>query len=324
MRVVCVGGGQADVDAYPATTLLGGPLRGYQRVKSLWRLWKFSRSVDSNVILLAGAWVALPWLLVAGRANRNSLVWEHSLLQARFDVAPRLKLLHALARFLYRRARRVVVVSEALHVDLTAMCPTTEVVTIPNLVEMNGHNGAGTRCRTIDPTTIALLNVGSLTRLKAQHILLEAFAHLDDRFVLTIAGSGKELAALKSQAEQLGVDSRVIFTGFVTKNEVRTLMAESDLMVHTAVAETFGMVFVEAAEAGLPVVAVRSAVAEEMIPKYVPGWVCAAAPEEIALDIRKRLEEQISVQELDIAGQRRKQRFGADAVLRKWHTAFKL
>jgi glycosyltransferase involved in cell wall biosynthesis len=69
---------------------------------------------------------------------------------------------------------------------------------------------------------------------------------------LLIAGDGEQRAALEAQAAQSSVDAR--FLGFVNIDALPALYAAADVFAHPAEREPYGMVAVEAAIVGLPLV----------------------------------------------------------------------
>lgn len=314
--IICVGGTAEDLKICPDAIVLGKPLRGIARLRSLWRLFKFSREVNADRVLVAGVWVAVPWLLVAGACTRKTLVWEHSLLRARFARAKQLRLLAVAAGFLYSRSAGVVTVSEPLREDVATISRRAEIRVIPNPLQPRLATP-----RSKSPTVngkLRIATVGSLTPLKAQHLLIQALGLVKVPFELTVAGSGPELVNLQRLAHELRIADRIHFAGFLEPEGVHSLLMGSDLMVHCAVAETFGMVYVESADAGLPVISTRSAVAEHMIPRYVPGWICEATAEALAAAISQYAFESISSESSREAATRRAESFGESAVLLQW------
>ena len=97
------------------------------------------------------------------------------------------------------------------------------------------------------------LFLGVLRYYKGLHTLVEAAQHVNARVV--IAGSGPEGDALQAQAKQLGV-SNVVFAGQVTDSEkVALLQYCIALMLPSHLrSEAYGMVLVEAAMSGKPMV----------------------------------------------------------------------
>lgn len=317
VRVVCIGGNYSDLVEAPGAMLLGGPLRGFNRIQSLWRLRKFARSLHNDVVITVGVWVAVPWLLVSSPSRCRTIVWEHSMMASRVRHSRQLKLLAVASRLLYRRSRKVVAVSRPLENDIAAMCPGASVTTIPNPVDAPAAPaGSQRRNPTLSPTT-RLLTVGSLTGVKEQHRVIQALPLLDDSYRLTVVGSGPERQRLQSLADRLEVGDRVTFEGYLPAEEVEKRMMNADLLIHCAVVETFGLVYVEAADAGLPVISTRNPVAEEMIPTYVPGWISESDPESLARLIEKHKSADL-FNEAKKAESRRRDEFSSDHVLAKW------
>jgi glycosyltransferase involved in cell wall biosynthesis len=56
----------------------------------------------------------------------------------------------------------------------------------------------------------------------------------------------------------------------------------ADILVHPSVGETFGYVYFEAADAGLPVVSLGHRVAHDFIPTLVPGLLCNSEATDLA------------------------------------------
>lgn len=107
-----------------------------------------------------------------------------------------------------------------------------------------------------DPARPRLATIGRLAPQKGVEDAIDALALLVPRFPgvdLTVVGEGPLLGALVLRAERAGVRDRVRFAGRVA--DVGTVLAETDLLLHPARWEGFGLVLVEAALAGVPAVA---------------------------------------------------------------------
>jgi glycosyltransferase involved in cell wall biosynthesis len=104
-----------------------------------------------------------------------------------------------------------------------------------------------------------VLSVGSLEPGKNRTTLLKAFAELRRRGVehkLVVAGQrawkyGDDFRL----AEELGLKGDVIFTGYVSPEEMPALYAAADLFVFPSLYEGFGLPVLEAMACGVPVVA---------------------------------------------------------------------
>jgi phosphatidylinositol alpha-1,6-mannosyltransferase len=113
---------------------------------------------------------------------------------------------------------------------------------------------------------------------KNVHIVLQAFARLrtDFDFHYTVVGDGYLRPSLEKLTEESGLRDRVTFTGFVDAAELHPLLLTSDLFILTTSAtpiayEGFGIVYIEAAACGLPVLAARIAGAAEAVQDGVSG-----------------------------------------------------
>lgn len=105
----------------------------------------------------------------------------------------------------------------------------------------------------LDATEPFFLFIGVLRYYKGLHTLIEAAASVKARIV--IAGSGPEGAALKAQADRLGA-ANVLFAGQVSDAEKAALLRACLALVlpsHLR-SEAYGMVLVEAAMHGRPMV----------------------------------------------------------------------
>lgn len=321
IRTVCIGGSEADLEKAHHVSLLGEPLRGMKRIFSIWRLWKFARHDESDHIILAGLWVAIPWLLVSGRKARKSIVWEHTLLNAKLPKSLKLRVLAFFARHLYPRARRVVAVSEPVARDMSKIAPKANIYTINNPFPESKKEAN----RAVDGDLAfpqgrgrSLITIGSLTAIKSQHLAIRVLPLLATDIVLVVVGSGPQRATLEKLAEDLGVSHRVSFKGFREPPDVRRLLMAADVLVHCSVAETFGLVYLEAAEVGLPVISTRSDVADYMIPKYVRGQVCERTPESLATAITTVLNRAEDIEASRLAAEHRNRAFSASTVQAQW------
>lgn len=91
-----------------------------------------------------------------------------------------------------------------------------------------------------------LLFAGRLDRLKRVDLLIEALAHASGEVRLKIAGRGPLESSLRELAEKRGVSSRVDFLGFVSDEDLLTLLATARAAVYAPVNEDYGYVTLEA------------------------------------------------------------------------------
>ena len=117
--------------------------------------------------------------------------------------------------------------------------------------------------------------VGRIEKGKGQYKLIEALHMLKEKKIkLFIVGAAMEasyLEDLKKRVVELGLQEKVIFTGF-TKN-VAEYMQLFDVNVLATEHETFGLVIIEAMLQGIPVIATAKGGPLEIIDDGVDGFL---------------------------------------------------
>ncbi len=105
------------------------------------------------------------------------------------------------------------------------------------------------------PDATDVVYVGEFRHIKGADLLIDAVARLraDGKPVtLTLAGDGEELGALKAQVERLGLTEAVRFIGHV---KARYGFSKGSLLVVPSRGDSMPYVVIEAAAAGIPMVA---------------------------------------------------------------------
>ncbi|MGC1215276.1 MAG: glycosyltransferase family 4 protein [Micromonospora sp.] len=126
------------------------------------------------------------------------------------------------------------------------------------------HNGTpdmtvGPVPRTPHPSLVVL---GRLVPHKQVEVALQTVAALSTELpelTLVVAGQGWWEPQLRQLAAELGVTERVRFTGFVSDEEKRTLLAGAWVALTPSLKEGWGLTIVEAGAVGTPTVAFRGA-----------------------------------------------------------------
>jgi glycosyltransferase involved in cell wall biosynthesis len=114
--------------------------------------------------------------------------------------------------------------------------------------------------------------VGRLHHTKNLDAAIRLLGAKDD-WHLAIAGQGPERKDLEESARKLGVLDRLHFVGELSPEQLATFLRTLDVFVFPSTAETFGLAAVEAAQAGVPVVANNLSVLQEVL--AVDGFPCA-------------------------------------------------
>ena len=106
---------------------------------------------------------------------------------------------------------------------------------------------------------LRILHIGSINAVKDQRTLLRAFRRaasvIDSR--LTIVGEDTLGGTLSEFSRELGISDRVSFTGYLAHEDVRRHLFSSHVLLQSSRHEAQGVVFAEAAAAGLPICGTR-------------------------------------------------------------------
>lgn len=98
------------------------------------------------------------------------------------------------------------------------------------------------------------VSIGRLIPRKGYDTLLNAWQHVPHAY-LVIIGDGPLLDHLQQKIQTLGLVKRIHLLGHVSEERKRMILRASDLYVSAAQHEGFGITFLEAMEAGIPIVA---------------------------------------------------------------------
>jgi len=143
--------------------------------------------------------------------------------------------------------------------------PRTRIFRVPNVVDEGfwAHRAkreverARVRARLgLSPQDLAVLYVGKLIPRKRPGDLIEALARLRDGATqrrpikVLFAGDGELRQSLQQRISTLGVPAHLL--GFVNIDELPGYYCAADVLAHPAEHETFGVIVIEAAILGLP------------------------------------------------------------------------
>ncbi len=160
--------------------------------------------------------------------------------------------------------------------------------------------------------------VGRIEPGKGQHVLLEALGMLRERglslhgvFAGAVFDEGYR-RQLEARTRALALTDRVRFSGFL--DEPQRLMACSDVVVLTTFEETFGLVLVEAMQAGTPVVGTAAGGVPEIICDGDTGLLVPPGDPGALADALQRLFEDVNLRTRMAAQARRdaRARFAVD------------
>ncbi len=159
--------------------------------------------------------------------------------------------------------------------------------------------------------------VGRLFWVKDYPSLLKAFATLapeSPETVLLVIGDGPDRDQLKQLARELSIAERVVFAGH--RSDIVDVLAAVDVLVHSALAESFGQVIVEAFALLKPVVSTDVGISREIVENDVNGFLVPVGdPVALREALQKILRARSRWEEMGRNGRRRVQQFAMEKVV---------
>lgn len=168
---------------------------------------------------------------------------------------------------------------------------------------LNGVDEAFFRITRIpsDGTTLRVLAIGNLIRLKGFDVLIEAVARASsrERLRVCLVGDGPEGTALSALASARGVSACFEFAGRVPVAEMPGRFADADVFVLSSRSEGRPNVVVEALAAGLPVISTDLDGVRGMVKDGENGWL-------VSIDAADQLADALDQANADRAELRRR------------------
>ncbi|MEN1927999.1 glycosyltransferase family 4 protein [Luteimonas sp. MJ250] len=244
-----------------------------------------------DAALVAAVWNpegTLAWL--AGR-SRQLWVMAHGNEVMPYPPGLRFTFKRWLRRRMLASARVVVCNSRYTERLVNAASPQARTVAIPLGVDAQRFQSplgqAEARARFgLPQQERVVLSVSRLNAHKGHDTVLRALAALPiaerNRVCYVIAGRGKHAANLQAFAAELGVDEHVRWLGYVREDELPMLYAAADLFAlcsredqRERGVEGFGLAFLEAQAAGVPVLGTRAGGIPDAVEDGRGGWLVA-------------------------------------------------
>lgn len=141
-----------------------------------------------------------------------------------------------------------------------------KVVTVYNAVEPLSESEKKSVKKGFSDPVVTFL--GRITYQKGPEYFVEAAALVLKKMKnvhFVMAGSGDMTGAMIEHAARLGISDRFHFTGFLSGDEVFDMLRISDAVVMPSVSEPFGIVPLEAMQAGIPVIISRQSGVAEIV-----------------------------------------------------------
>ena len=196
-----------------------------------------------------------PIALKFANVNTPLITTEHSTHNKRRNN----KLFYFLDYWMYKHYAKIIAITEDTKINLVKYLPYSKgkIEVIENGINIEAYKEAIPVKResiisTIKANNKIILMVAAMREQKDHETLIRASKLLPTEYYIVFVGEGTEMERIKKYATHHGT-SNIIFLG--TRRDIPSLMKAADIFVLSSKWEGFGLVVVEAAATGLPVVA---------------------------------------------------------------------
>ena len=311
------------VPVHTVSRSLWRPIRGLRLCIAIMRLAR-----GSDVILACGLFGIAA---LSAKAPRRPLImrvagdvaWERAINRhlthdgfADFQACrqrPQVELLKTLRSLVTRRADAVIVPSGYLADAVRGWrVPEDRIHVINNGVTIPPRPGPSEDAKRETFKVVTSSRLISLKRVDGIVRAVESLPNVE----LIVIGDGPELSSLQSLAIDLGIESKVTFTGRLSAEQALSSVARADLLVLNSTHEGFPHVLLEAMALGVPVVATAVGGTPEIIRTHQDGLLIASEDENglskaialMATDVDERVR-------LANAGRQRSEHFSASRMI---------
>ncbi|NOZ09833.1 MAG: glycosyltransferase family 4 protein [Gammaproteobacteria bacterium] len=247
------------------------PMAGDLDLMFIYRLWRILRSERPDLLHLhsrrgadilgglAGRLAGIPVVLSRRVDNPESSTW---------------------AAIKYRLYRKVITISENIReVLLQAGVPGGKVVCVPSAVDVNAYRHNCDRQWfesefPIPPQAKVCAVIAQLITRKGHRYLFKAFREISETIPnchLLVFGKGPLENKLKEQCHHLGIEHQVHFLGF--RKDLMRCLCCVDVVIHPAELEGLGVSLLQAAAAGVPIVATTTGGIPEIVHHEINGYL---------------------------------------------------
>lgn len=185
-------------------------------------------------------------------------------------------------RWVYKRADKLTAVSQNTKKEILKIIPSLKIEVINHGVDFDKYQILNTKYQNdsvIQNLKPYILSVGTLKKRKGYEYSIKAFAEVTNKFPelkYIIVGHGPEKDDLVSQISDLGIKDKVIFFDYLSEEFLIALYHNAELFILLSQdngkdIEGFGLVFLEAASCGLPVIATLDTGATDAVNNGVNG-----------------------------------------------------
>lgn len=183
---------------------------------------------------------------------------------------------HLINRYKKNGGNHFIAISNDIESFLKSTLPhnIVKINKLENAIDSNRFNRPSLIEEKVLVQPFKLISIGRLDTNKNHQFLLDCIFNLKNRgfqFHLTIVGEGYTRPKLEQKINDLELHSEVTLAG--VKDHVEELLWQSDLYVHSALTEGFGLTLIEAMAAGLPVLTLNGGGNRDLIEERKNGFL---------------------------------------------------
>lgn len=196
--------------------------------------------------------------------------------------------------------------------------PNANIVCIPNIVPQYIEQS-----NLLTPT---IINVARLTPLKRQHLLIQAFSLIHQKYPewrveLWGQDCGDYTNTLKVMIKNLGLTKKVILCG--TTKEIKDKLLKASIFCFPSQYEGFGLALTEAMAAGLPAIGCENCPAVNELLADDVGILCEDSIEAIAKSLQKLIANFELRVSLGNKGRMKVKNFSKEEIFKTWDDIFR-
>jgi glycosyltransferase involved in cell wall biosynthesis len=199
------------------------------------------------------------------------------------------------------------------------LAPESRVKVIHNGIKLQNAKSKMRKAKTVNRNHFIIGNVGNLNHQKGHKYLIEAMPKILEHYphtMLEIIGEGEERKNLELIIQNLKLERHVTLLG--RQIDPMSFMAKWEIFVLSSVAETFGIVVLEAMSQRLPIVATKVGGVPDIIKHNKNGLlVLPESPEAIAEAVLELLSHPAKAEEISRAGYGRVKDFDWREIVKK-------
>lgn len=242
------------------------------------------RSIFMSQRTLLHAHLPRAELLTRFSSAKNPFVVSRHNAEPFFPGAPRF-LSSYLSRLVIQKAKHVIAISHAVSDFISSKNEVNDLKKVsvvhygyepsPTIDRLDAKVELGNK------SGICIGTISRLTRQKDLPTLFSAFTHflsLNPGSKLLMVGGGEEKNSLVNLAEELEIAENIEWVG--RTSEIQKYLSQMDIFVLSSLYEGFGLVLLEAMDAGVPVIASNNSAIPEVLGTEFPGLAKTGDPQD--------------------------------------------